>query len=536
MAHLSAGVDDGLCTREPEEARTEGAVAGVICELDVTDGVTAYYDLFASTAAMTRAYASIRSSQGLTPNSARCTPARTRGETTWTWDETGERGRIACFRKNGQSWFVWSQPTTRAIGFARGDRVQNVHAFWSSHGLLRDSPTRTVLPQGPSCRASERGRAGAGRAGRSAGVTTPLAAGLRMDALIVQADPGGQARPIEQWREGAPPLRASGVSHGLGEAPPTREPRVLDHDDRRTAVRPLEIPGPPLALKGLGPRRRPERDPPRRGLKPVLGQADLGRRVLRRELPQHRRQPPPTRGVGQRLGDPGPLRGQLLEPLEIGEPGDGDLVGSPTGPAHERPFRAARPRRRVVALAAIIDPPEILGHHDSVPRRFAAIGAGPDDTVVDALAVVPAIARTADRGGSVTEPPDTSPDAPEAPPLGAFSISLAVADLPASRAFYEALGFVALGGEPEEGWLILRNGDAVIGLFHGHVERNTITFNPRMDTRMGSHPEWPDVREIQARLEAAGLDLDARTDPAGSGPGHILLTDPDGNPVLIDQF
>ena len=89
----------------------------------------------------------------------------------------------------------------------------------------------------------------------------------------------------------------------------------------------------------------------------------------------------------------------------------------------------------------------------------------------------------------MTEPPDT----PEAPPLGAFSISLAVADLPASRAFYEALGFSALGGEPEEGWLILRNGDAVIGLFSGHVERNTITFNPRMDTRMGSHPEWPDV-------------------------------------------
>lgn len=136
----------------------------------------------------------------------------------------------------------------------------------------------------------------------------------------------------------------------------------------------------------------------------------------------------------------------------------------------------------------------------------------------------------------MTEPLDTAPDAPEPPPLGAFSISLAVADLPASRAFYEALGFVALGGEPEEGWLILRNGDAVIGLFSGHVERNTITFNPRMDTRMGSHPEWPDVREIQGRLEAAGLVLDARTDPGGTGPGHIMLTDPDGNPVLIDQF
>lgn len=139
MSHLSTGIDDSRCTRETGDALTDTAVAGVICELEVTDGVTAYYDLFASTAAMARAYASIRSSQGLTPNSARCVAPRTRGETTWTWDDTGERGRIACFRKNGQSWFVWSQPSTRTIGFARGPRVQDVDAYWRTHGLLRDT-------------------------------------------------------------------------------------------------------------------------------------------------------------------------------------------------------------------------------------------------------------------------------------------------------------------------------------------------------------------------------------------------------------
>jgi catechol 2,3-dioxygenase-like lactoylglutathione lyase family enzyme len=128
----------------------------------------------------------------------------------------------------------------------------------------------------------------------------------------------------------------------------------------------------------------------------------------------------------------------------------------------------------------------------------------------------------------------TEPQPPA--PIGAFSISLAVSDLAASRAFYEALGFSVTGGQQDEGWLILVNGEAVVGLFSGHVERNTLTFTPRMDNRMQPRPEWPDVREIQARLEAAGLALETRTDPNGEGPGHITLIDPDGNPVLIDQF
>jgi lactoylglutathione lyase len=124
----------------------------------------------------------------------------------------------------------------------------------------------------------------------------------------------------------------------------------------------------------------------------------------------------------------------------------------------------------------------------------------------------------------------------EAGPLGAFSISLNVADLERSRAFYEALGFTVVGGDASTGWLILRNGEAIVGLFHGHVERNTLTFNPRMGVDMERKPDWPDVREIQARLDEAGLVLETRTDPDGSGAGHITLVDPDGNPILIDQF
>ena len=119
--------------------------------------------------------------------------------------------------------------------------------------------------------------------------------------------------------------------------------------------------------------------------------------------------------------------------------------------------------------------------------------------------------------------------------LGAFSISLAVKDLTASRTFYEALGFEAIGGDPEQNWLVLRNGEATIGLFHGMFEKNLLTFNPGW-SGMGEHPdEYMDVREIQRRLEAAGLELTTRADEDSTGPAHITLVDPDGNPVLIDQ-
>lgn len=120
--------------------------------------------------------------------------------------------------------------------------------------------------------------------------------------------------------------------------------------------------------------------------------------------------------------------------------------------------------------------------------------------------------------------------------LGAFSISLAVADLAASRAFYEKLGFTVTGGDADQGWLILVNGPAVIGLFHGMFDRNILTFNPGLVLGGEQPEEFTDVREIAARLEAAGLELTATVpDDNPSGPAHITLVDPDGNPILIDQ-
>lgn len=120
--------------------------------------------------------------------------------------------------------------------------------------------------------------------------------------------------------------------------------------------------------------------------------------------------------------------------------------------------------------------------------------------------------------------------------LGAFSISLTVSDLAASQAFYEKLGFTVTGGDAEQGWLILVNEPAVIGLFHGMFDRNMLTFNPGLVLGPDQPEEFTDVRAIQVALEEAGLELNDRVDPDNTdGPAHITLTDPDGNPILIDQ-
>jgi catechol 2,3-dioxygenase-like lactoylglutathione lyase family enzyme len=119
--------------------------------------------------------------------------------------------------------------------------------------------------------------------------------------------------------------------------------------------------------------------------------------------------------------------------------------------------------------------------------------------------------------------------------LGAFSVSLTVKDLEASRTFYEALGFTAFHGDAAQGWLILRNGGAVIGLFQGMFERNLLTFNPGWDTNAQPTETFTDVREIQRRLKAAGIPLDQEADETTTGPASVMLADPDGNPVLLDQ-
>jgi catechol 2,3-dioxygenase-like lactoylglutathione lyase family enzyme len=119
--------------------------------------------------------------------------------------------------------------------------------------------------------------------------------------------------------------------------------------------------------------------------------------------------------------------------------------------------------------------------------------------------------------------------------LGAFSISLAVKDLTASRDFYAKLGFEPVGGKLEQNWLILRNGITTIGLFQGMFERNMLTFNPGWDAVCSPLAEFTDVRALQERLEAAGLTLATRAEEGATGPGSLVVVDPDGNPILIDQ-
>lgn len=119
--------------------------------------------------------------------------------------------------------------------------------------------------------------------------------------------------------------------------------------------------------------------------------------------------------------------------------------------------------------------------------------------------------------------------------MGAFSISLAVQDLAASRDFYAKLGFEPVGGNAGQNWLVLRNGSVTIGLFCGMFERNLLTFNPGWDARCEPLTDFTDVRVLQRRLEASGVTPVKRADDPGSGPDSFVVVDPDGNPVLIDQ-
>jgi lactoylglutathione lyase len=119
--------------------------------------------------------------------------------------------------------------------------------------------------------------------------------------------------------------------------------------------------------------------------------------------------------------------------------------------------------------------------------------------------------------------------------LGAFSISLAVKDLEASRKFYEKFGFKAFHGDPSQNWLILKNGDHVIGLFQGMFDKNILTFNPGWDTNAQKLATFTDVRELQRRLKAQGVQLVNEADESTTGPASFIAVDPDGNPILVDQ-
>ena len=119
--------------------------------------------------------------------------------------------------------------------------------------------------------------------------------------------------------------------------------------------------------------------------------------------------------------------------------------------------------------------------------------------------------------------------------LGAFSISLAVKDLKASRKFYESLGFTSFVGDPAQNWLVLKNGSHVIGLFQGMFERNIMTFNPGWDQNAQPVASFTDVRELQRQLKAKGVQLLSEADESTTGPASFMVLDPDGNTLLFDQ-
>ena len=119
--------------------------------------------------------------------------------------------------------------------------------------------------------------------------------------------------------------------------------------------------------------------------------------------------------------------------------------------------------------------------------------------------------------------------------LGAFSISLAVKDIVASRAFYEKFGFKAFYGDISQNWLIMKNGDHAIGLFQGMFEKNILTFNPGWDSNAQKLETFTDVRELQRQLKAQGVEFVSEADESTTGPASFIVMDPDGNPILVDQ-
>ena len=119
--------------------------------------------------------------------------------------------------------------------------------------------------------------------------------------------------------------------------------------------------------------------------------------------------------------------------------------------------------------------------------------------------------------------------------LGNFSISLAVKDIKASKAFYEKLGFKVFMGDVSQKWLILKNGATVIGLFQGMFERNSLTFNPGWDSNGQTLNTFTDVRQLQSQLKAQGIELVSEADESTTGPASFMVMDPDGNPILVDQ-
>jgi predicted enzyme related to lactoylglutathione lyase len=119
--------------------------------------------------------------------------------------------------------------------------------------------------------------------------------------------------------------------------------------------------------------------------------------------------------------------------------------------------------------------------------------------------------------------------------LGAFSVSLAVKDIEASKLFYQKLGFTVFAGDQSQNWLIMKNGDHAIGLFQGMFDQNILTFNPGWNSEAQPLGEFTDIRELQRRFKARGVDMMTEADENSTGPASLMMVDPDGNTILLDQ-
>lgn len=149
--------------------------------------------------------------------------------------------------------------------------------------------------------------------------------------------------------------------------------------------------------------------------------------------------------------------------------------------------------------------------------------------------IIAAVACSLTGCASTNTPTSTPPPSEDRMTLGNFSVSLSVKDLAASRAFYEKLGFRAIMGDQTQNWLILQNDTATIGLFQGMFDKNTLTFNPGWDRSCNTLPAFDDVRDIQRELRSRGLVPVLEADESTTGPTSLMVIDPDGNPILIDQ-
>jgi catechol 2,3-dioxygenase-like lactoylglutathione lyase family enzyme len=136
---------------------------------------------------------------------------------------------------------------------------------------------------------------------------------------------------------------------------------------------------------------------------------------------------------------------------------------------------------------------------------------------------------------STNLPQDKEPQKDEPVQLGNFSVSLSVKDIKASKAFYEKLDFKQVAGKLEQNWVVLQNGTTKIGLFQGMFEKNSLTFNPGWDSERKTPENFQDVRELQRILKQRGIKLETEADESTDGPAYFTLSDPDGNPILVDQ-